>query len=75
MEPCEGVDGIVGPSYGPSLRGRQDSNFLGSRVPILLCIDATFSSQDGDHQGMLRQEEPVEMVRSNINTLNMELQR
>ena len=38
MEPCEGVDGIVGPSYGPSLRGRQDSNFLGSRVPILLCI-------------------------------------
>ena len=37
MEPCEGVDGIVGPSYGPSLRGRQDSNFLGTRVPILLC--------------------------------------
>ena len=36
MEPCEGVDGIVGPSYGPSLRGRQDSNFLGTRVPILL---------------------------------------
>ena len=38
MEPCEGVDGIVGPSYGPSLRGRQDSNFLGTRVPILLCF-------------------------------------
>merc|ERR1712155_45317 len=36
MEPCEGVDGIVGPSYRPSLRGRQDSNFLGIRVPILL---------------------------------------
>ena len=38
MEPCEGVDGIVGPSYGPSLRGRQDSNFLGTRVPILLWV-------------------------------------
>ena len=36
MEPCEGVDGIMGPSYGPSLRGRQDSNFLGTGVPILL---------------------------------------
>ena len=30
------VDGTLGPSYGPSLRGRQDSNFLGSGVPILL---------------------------------------
>ena len=30
------VDGTLGPSYGPSLRGRQDSNFLGTRVPILL---------------------------------------
>ena len=38
MEPCEGVDGIMGPSYGPSLRGRQDSNFLGTRVPILLWL-------------------------------------
>ena len=29
----------------------------------------------GDHLGMLRQEEPAEMVDSIINTLNMELQR
>ena len=36
------VDGTLGPSYGPSLRGRQDSNFLGTRVPILLCTPANF---------------------------------
>ena len=45
MEPCEGVDGIVGPSYGPSLRGRQDSNFLGTRVPILLWVQAVVKTK------------------------------
>ena len=29
------VDGVMGPSYGPSLRGRQDSKYFGTGLPII----------------------------------------
>ena len=29
------VDGVMGPSYGPSLRGRQDSKSFGTGLPII----------------------------------------
>ena len=36
------VDGVMGPSYGPSLRGRQDSKLFGTGLPIIpwaeLCL-------------------------------------
>ena len=29
------VDGVMGPTYGPSLRGRQDSKLFGTGLPII----------------------------------------
>ena len=38
------VDGVMGPSYGPSLRGRQDSKFFGTGLPIIPWMALSFSS-------------------------------
>ena len=32
------VNGVMGPSYGPTLRGRQDSKLFGTGLPIIPCM-------------------------------------
>ena len=39
------VDGVMGPSYGPSLCGRQDSKLFGTGLPIIPSMNAQYSER------------------------------